>query len=242
MERIQQELEDARRIQQSLIPEKAPEIKGYDIAGKSIPAMEVSRDFYNYLLLGQNLGIVLCDVTGKSMKAAMVAALADGMLDSMIRLRDSPDNILQELNISLLPRLIRGMFVAMSLGIIYTDEKKLIFSNAGMPYPIVKQGKESRELVVNGIPLGLTGIAEYQSLSVDLEEKTVVFCSDGVIEATDKAGELYQTERLLELIQKADPDISAQEMVDLIIKDVFAFIGGEEASDDITVVVIRCER
>ena len=69
----------------------------------------------------------------------------------------------------------------------------------------------------------------------------MVFYSDGVIEATDETGEMYQTERLLELIQQADPDLSAQEMVDLIVRDVTAFVGGEEASDDISIVVLRCE-
>ncbi len=72
------------------------------------------------------------------------------------------------------------------------------------------------------------------------EGDLVVFYSDGVIESTDETGEMYQTERLLELIQQADPDISAQEMADLIVRGVAEFAGGEETSDDISVVVILC--
>ncbi len=89
------------------------------------------------------------------------------------------------------------------------------------------------------MPLGIIGEAEYQDLSFDLEGKFVIFYSDGVIEAENKAEEMYQTERLLDLIQQADPALSAQEMVELIVKDVTAFTGGEEASDDITIVVLR---
>ena len=81
-----------------------------------------------------------------------------------------------------------------------------------------------------------------RKLSVDLEDGDfVIFYSDGVIEAEDEAGNMYQTERLIELIQQADPGLSAQDMVDLIVRDVTEFIGSEEASDDITIVVLRCE-
>jgi serine phosphatase RsbU (regulator of sigma subunit)/sugar lactone lactonase YvrE len=244
LDRVHQELEDARQIQQSLLPEEPPEVKGFEIADTSLPAREVSGDFYNYLPLGDGVGIVLADVTGKSVKAAMVAALADGMLSEETKrgreLWNSPSMILRELNIGLQPRLIRGMFTAMSLGIICAQERKLLFSNAGMPYPIVKHGKEVWELEVHGMPLGLVDRAEYHELSFDLEARDfVVLYSDGVIEAENEAGEMYQTERLLELIQQADPDLSAQEVVDLIVKDITAFVGDEVASDDITIVVVR---
>jgi serine phosphatase RsbU (regulator of sigma subunit) len=245
MERMQQELEDARQIQQSLLPESPPQVEGFEIAGTSLPAKEVSGDFYNYLSLGDRVGIVLADVTGKSVKAAMVAALADGMLSEEIKrgreLWNSPGMILKELNIGLQPRLIRGIFTAMSLGIIQPAERRLIFSNAGMPYPIVKRGREVWELEVNGLPLGITDSAEYDEMSVDLKSGDfVVFYSDGVIEATNPADEMYQTERLLEVVQKSKSSISAQEMVDLIVDDVTAFIGEEEAFDDITIVVLQC--
>jgi len=245
MERIYGELENARQIQQSLLPKESPKIEGFEIAGTSLPAKEVSGDFYDYLSLGEDIGIVLADVTGKSVKAAMVAAMANGMLHAEVKgqqeLWDSPRKILRELNIGLRPRLIHNMFTAVSLGILQAGEKRLVFSNAGMPYPIVKRGKEVWELEVTGLPLGITNTAEYEDLSVDLEAGDfVVFYSDGITEATDKADEMYQTERLLEVIQKADSSLSAQEMVDWILQDVTAFIGDVEPSDDMTIVVLRC--
>jgi serine phosphatase RsbU (regulator of sigma subunit) len=246
LERVHQELEDARQIQQSLLPDSPPDIAGFEIAGISLPAREVNGDFYNYLPLGANTGIVLADVTGKSVKAAMVAALASGTLNAEIGDRqdiwDSPAEILRRLNIRLQPHLIRGMYTAMSLGIVRPEQKQIILSNAGMPYPIMKRRDKVRELEANGMPLGLVDGAEYEDLSIDLEAgDLVIFCSDGVIEAVNKANEMYQTERLLESIQQASPGLSAQEMINLVVKDVTAFIGDEEASDDITVIVLRCE-
>jgi sigma-B regulation protein RsbU (phosphoserine phosphatase) len=245
LERVHQELEDARQIQQSLLPASPPQIEGYQIAGTSLPAREVSGDFYSYLSLGKNTGMVLADVTGKSVKAAMVAAMTNGMLNEAIKIQsdlwNSPSRILSEMNTGLQPHLIRGMFTAMSLSIIQPEKKRLTFSNAGMPYPIVKRGDEVWELEANGMPLGLVNGAEYTDLSVSLEAGDfVILCSDGVIEAENEAEEMYQTERLLEVVQEASSALSAQEMVDLIVSNVTAFVGDVEPSDDITVVVLRC--
>ncbi len=130
----------------------------------------------------------------------------------------------------------------MSLGILQAEEKRLIIPNAGMPYPIVKRGDEVWELVVNGVPLGLVEKAEYENLSIDLEiGDLIIFHSDDIIEATNEADEMYQTGSLLEVVKQADWDISAQEMVDVVVKDVTEFSGDVELSDDITIVVLRRE-
>jgi sigma-B regulation protein RsbU (phosphoserine phosphatase) len=246
MERMQQELENARRIQQSLLPKEPPHVEGFEIVGMSLSAMEVSGDFYDYLSFAGGVGIVLADVTGKSVQAAMIAALANGMLHTAVRGReelwDSPGEILKELNMELQPRLIPTMFTAMSLGVLQLKDKRLLFTNAGMPYPIIKRGKKAWELKASGLPLGLVDSAEYDELTIDLEDGDfVIFYSDGVIEAENEAEEMYQTERLVEAVQQADSCISAQGMVTWIVSDVRAFVGDAEPSDDITIVVIRCK-
>ena len=244
-ERIYQELEDARQIQQSLFPKEPPEIQGFEIAAASLPAKEVSGDFYDFLALGDKIGIVLADVTGKSVKAAMVAAMASGMLRMQVEGRsdiwDSPRMIFNELNVALRPRLIHGMFVAACLGILSAKEKRLLLSNVGLPYPIIKRGEKTWELEVNGLPLGILDDAEYTDLAIDLEAGDfVVFYSDGISEAMDETEEIYQSERLMERVRKADPGLSAQEMIDWITQDVTAFMGDMDTYDDITLVVLRC--
>jgi len=245
MERMNKELEDAWQIQQSLLPKETPKIEGFEIAGTSIPAKEVSGDFYDYLLLGDNVGIVLADVAGKSVKAAMVATMANGMLHIGGKVqRDiwrSPSVILSDLNVAIRPRLIHGMFTAMSLSIFEPGEKRFCVSNAGLPYPIVKRGGKTWELEVGGLPLGVMDDAEYAELSIDLEVGDfVVFYSDGIIEATNKTRKMYQPERLLKALQQADLGLSAQGMVDEILQDVALFVGDVEQRDDITLVVVRC--
>ena len=246
MERVHRELEDARQIQRSLLPKEIPQSRGFEIAGTSIPAKEVSGDFYDYLSLGDNVGVVLADVSGKSVRAAMVAAMVNGMLRMGVKgqreIWNSPDVILRELNTALRPRLIDWMFTAMSLSIFEVGEKRFHFSNAGLPYPIVKRGEKVWELEVNGLPLGAMDDAEYTELSVDLEVGDfVVFYSDGITEATNETEKMYQTERLLEVLQQADLEFSAQEMSALILQDVAVFVGNVEQLDDITLVVVRCD-
>ncbi len=247
MERVRQELEDARLVQQSLLPKETPHIEGFEIAGASLPAKEVSGDFYDYLSLGDDVGIALADVSGKSMKAAMVSAMANGMLHAEVTgqtaIWGSPSAILRELNTELRPRLIHRMFTAMALGILDAEKKRLHFSNAGLPYPIVKRGEKTWELEVNGLPLGVMEGVEYTELSVDLEVGDfVVFYSDGVIEAMDETEEMYQVKRLLEVIGQADSGLSAQGMVERILQAVAGFVGEVEPHDDITLVVVRCCR
>jgi len=253
IERVYQELKDARNIQQSLLPKKQPKIEGFDIVGMSLPAKEVGGDFYDYLSMGENIGIVLADVCGKSMRAAMVAAMVNGMLHAGIKDRvdiwHSPGVILSELNISLASRLLDWMFTAMSLGVLKVKEKQLYFSNAGQPYPIVRQGEKAWQMELNGLPLGCLDEKicaelneEYQSLNINLKKNDfVVFYSDGITEATDKNDEMYQTERLLDVVQKIDLGVSSQEMVDIIINDVAMFVGDVEQYDDMTIIVVRCK-
>jgi sigma-B regulation protein RsbU (phosphoserine phosphatase) len=156
---------------------------------------------------------------------------------------NSPGAILKKLNVGLRPRLISMMYTAMSLCILQTEEERLLLANAGMPYPIIKRGNKAWELEVNGMPLGITDMAEYDELSVDLGAGDfVIFYSDGVIEATDETDGMYQTERLLEVVKQADSDFSALDMIDWITQDVSKFAGNVDLSDDITIVVLRCNR
>ena len=244
-QKMEQDLQIAREIQERLLPENMPQMESFEIASNSIPAREVSGDFYDYLSLGDHTGIVLADVTGKSVQAALVAAMTNGMLHSEVEgqvdIWDSPGKIFSKLNTRLQPRLVRSMFTAMFLCVISPENQRLVFSNAGMPYPIVKRGNEAWELKVNGMPLGLMKGVEYEELDFDMEVGDfIAFCSDGIIEAINAADEMYQTERLLETIKQADPGLSAQEMMELIVRNVTEFIGDVELSDDITIVVLRC--
>jgi serine phosphatase RsbU (regulator of sigma subunit) len=243
MERVRQELADARQIQQSLLPKAPPQIEGFDIAGISVPAKEVSGDFYDYLPVEDGVGIVLGDVSGKSVRAAMVAAMVNGMLQLGLRTQreswNCPSTILRELNSELRPRLLDWMFTAMSLAILNVDQVRLSLCNAGQCYPIVKRREEAWKIEVSGIPLGCLDDADYTQEIIDLQPRDcVVFYSDGITEATNASGEMYQIDRLLSTIRQADRDLPAQDMIHHILHDVSRFVGDVDQADDMTLVVL----
>jgi len=235
----------AREMQLSLLPKSAPEIEDFDIAGVCEPATEVGGDYFNYLWLDEahsKLGIVLMDVTGHGMKAAMNTFLANGMIQSEIRSGTSPEQIMAKMNQSLCAMLPKGTFVAMSFSVIDTKEKTLTHFNAGIPEPVIIRNGELVELEIPGaFPLGCWAETEYTGAGIELQSADLlVFHSDGIVEATNETGEMYVDERFGTFLATLDVQTkSAQEIMDTILTDVRTFLSDEEESDDMTVVVVK---
>ena len=240
-ERLEQELLDAHQMQMSLLPEKDPEIEGYQITGICKPTMEVGGDFFDYIKLKDGkLGIAIADVSGKSLKAAMAAVMANGMLHSESKACSSPNEILSILNESLHQRLERRTFVALSLACIDTEEKQVSLSNAGIPYPIIKRGNGIIEMETGGMPLGMIAGIEHKPDSIQLQPGDfLIFHTDGIIEAENETEEMYSYERMYSTIQRADYKISARELINFILFDVQTFAGEARQYDDITLVVLK---
>jgi serine/threonine protein kinase/serine phosphatase RsbU (regulator of sigma subunit)/tetratricopeptide (TPR) repeat protein len=244
-QRLEQEMAAAREMQLSLLPKSASEIEGFDIAGVCEPATEVGGDYFNYLWLDEahsKLGIVLMDVTGHGMKAAMNTFLANGMLQSEIRSGTSPEQIMAKMNQSLCAMLPKGTFVAMSFSVIDTKGKTLTHFNAGIPEPVIIRNGELVEPETPGaFPLGCWAETEYTGAGIELQSADLlVFHSDGIVEATNEAGEMYVDERFAAFLTTLDVQTkSAQEIRDAILTDVRAFLSDEEENDDMTVVVVK---
>jgi sigma-B regulation protein RsbU (phosphoserine phosphatase) len=239
-----QELQDARQMQMSLLPKTPPVIEGMEIAGTCVPANTVSGDFYNYISLEHEMtAIVLADVTGKGMKGAMNAVLSYGVLHAEAKLALSPSQMLGVLNRDLYGRFQERTNCAMCLAAVNPKERRLQYANAGIPYPIVKQGGKVFELELNGMPLGGFRSATYQEMTLELQTgDVVVFFSDGVTEspsATEPDKLYMETDRLFSLIARFDEQMTAQAMIDAILADVVDFSGDRNQSDDRTIVVIK---
>jgi sigma-B regulation protein RsbU (phosphoserine phosphatase) len=132
------------------------------------------------------------------------------------------------------------MFTAMSLGILQPEARRLVFSNAGMPYPIVKRGSKVWNLEVSGMPLGLIEEAEYEDMSFDMAEGDLVaFYSDGITEAENESEDMYGVERLQQIIGRMDPAMDAAAIVEAILQDLADFVGNAEQYDDMTVVAVK---
>jgi serine phosphatase RsbU (regulator of sigma subunit) len=242
-----EELRDAQQVQMSLMPEVAPKIEGIEIAGKCIPAREVSGDFFDYLAGKQadEICVVVADVTGKAMKGAMNAVMTDGILHSVATGQAdlSPALLLRELNEVLKLRMEQYMNVTMVIGLLNAKTKKLTLANAAHhAYPRLLRNGEVQSLVAKGMPLGMKAGIAYREQHFRLESGDVlIFMTDGIIDAQDSDGQYYVLSGQLEqTIAQLTPESSATAMVNAVINGAIAF-GGQKAerSDDMTVVVAK---
>ncbi|MBC8227986.1 serine/threonine-protein phosphatase [bacterium] len=242
-----QELQDANEMQMSLMPETAPEIEGVEIAGKCIPANTVSGDFFDYLegKHPNEIGLVIADVSGKAMKGAMNAVMADGILRASAQEIDrfSPAFLMMKVNNVLKGRMEQYMNVTMVIGVIDSDANTLKLTNAAHhAYPLLLREGEIQTLKGGGLPLGMRVGIKYSEERFPLQTGDVLFLmTDGIIEAQDSEGQMYSDSgRLDETISKFTLDLSAEAMVEAIINDAIDFGGDKTArDDDMTVVVAK---
>ncbi|MBM3242052.1 hypothetical protein FJZ31_37750 [Candidatus Poribacteria bacterium] len=240
--RLRQELSDAHQMQLRLLPESAPTVEGFDIAGSSKPAREVGGDFFDYLSLTDGkIGIALADVSGKGLKGAMNAVLANGMLHEVAKTEASCGKILSALNADLCPRLEKGMFTALGLAIFDQNGKTLQWASAAQPHPLVKRDEEVFEFKSDGaFPLGMMRNVAYPDFEQELQEgDIVIFYTDGIIEAENEAEEMYGAERLEKVVTHIVPTMTAEGIIETILQDVADFVGAAEQYDDMTVVVVK---
>jgi predicted ester cyclase len=239
-ERIEQELRVARQIQRSLLPEATPELYGWQIAAYYKPAREVGGDFYDFLELEDGrLGLVVGDATGKGMPAALVMATTRGMLRAVAQSLDSPGEVLARVNNALYPDIPSEMFVTSFYAILDPSAGRLRYANAGHDLHYMHHnGEGARELRATGMPLGLMPEMSYEEKDVDLREgDSVLFYSDGLVEAHDPHYEMFGFPRLGAIIAEHGKERS---LVDSLLEALYAFTGeGWEQEDDITLLTIQ---
>jgi serine phosphatase RsbU (regulator of sigma subunit) len=156
-ERIEQELQVARRIQEELLPEAMPTLDGWESSQHYQPAKEVGGDFYDFLELeDERLGLVVGDATGKGMPAALVMAAARSMLHAVSQSSDSPGDVLARVNDALCSDIPSGIFVTCFFGILDLESGHLRFANAGHNLPCCRRHDgQADELKARGMPLGI---------------------------------------------------------------------------------------
>lgn len=249
-ERIQREIEIARRVQQALFPAHMPQVTGLEIAAFCQPHRETSGDFYDLLALGDgHLGVVIGDVSGKSIPAAMVMVSAQSTIRAEAHNHTSPALVLSHSNQMLYHNIPRGMFAAASFARLNAHTGEMVWANAGQIYPVLlhrmrpldpKAYPRYLETTGAAFPLGITGAIEYTDQPLRLTPgDTVLFYTDGVIEAMNGQHEIYGFERLEALVRSLGPDLAPQVLIDAVLADVTAFVGPAEQHDDITLVAVK---
>jgi len=238
-ERIEQELQVARQIQQALLPEAVPELDGWQLAAYYKPAREVGGDFYDFLELEDgHLGLVVGDATGKGMPAALVMATTRGMLRAVAQSLDSPGVVLQRVNDALYPDIPTEMFVTCFYAILDPKNGRLSYANAGHDLPYLWQSGDAEELRARGMPLGLMPEMSYEEKEAVLREgESVLFYSDGLVEAHDPSYEMFGFPRLEALISEHGKERSLEET---LLEELYSFVGESwEQEDDITLLTLR---
>ena len=240
-ERVQHELEIARDVQLSLLPQETPRYPHFDIAQTSQSARQVSGDLYGYYQRPNGgLAVAVGDVTGKGMPAALLMSAAVVALTGAIEADLSPAETLTRTDRVLQPFIASKQNVGICLA--YLDQGQMCVANAGAIAPIIRNKEGTRMLLeVGGLPLGthLSGQFPYQSHTIQLAPNDIVILTtDGLVEATNTVSKMYGFERFEEAIA-AGPTDSAQAMLDYLLADWRSFVGQAEPHDDLTIVVIR---
>ncbi len=241
IQRIRAELSEAQNIQMGLLPTEAPDTKGFDVAGMSVPATQVGGDFYDYLTVANGqTAIAVADAAGKGLRGAMNAVLTNGMLYEVSRFKSESGIILTDLNAGLAPRMYGPSFIALNLAVLDENKRRVDYANGGQPYPVLKRGAEIIEIENSDLPLGSMKKVEYESVTFDLNAGDIlIFHSDGLIEALNTDEEMYGTERLKEVVSKIPDSFTATEVIQSLVEDVQNFVGEAEQYDDMTIVVIK---
>src|ERR671913_336604 len=241
-ERIEQELRVARLIQQTLLPKEVPELGGWDVAAFYRPAREVGGDFYDFLEFEDgHLGIIVGDVTDKGVPAALVMATTRSMLRASAQRLDSPGEVLKRVNDVIVRDIPPNMFITCLYAILDPETGLLRYANAGhdLPYRRRTSNGGAEELRATGMPLGLLPGMSYEEKEIVLERgETVLFYSDGLVEAHDPEREMFGFPRLQGLVGAHRSD--GQEMVNFLLSELSRFTGGDwEQEDDITLVTLE---
>jgi predicted ester cyclase len=238
-ERIEQELQVARQIQQELLPEATPELDGWQIATYYGPAREVGGDFYDFLEFPDGrLGLVVGDATGHGMPAALVMATTRGMLRAVVQSLESPGEVLARVNEALVADVPPSTFVTCFYSILDPKSGHLVYANAGHDLPYLWHGGAAEELRARGMPLGLMPGMTYEEKEITLKRgEGILFYSDGLVEAHDPYYEMFGFPRLRALLADHGEERS---LVDFLMEELSSFTGQSwEQEDDITLMTLQ---
>jgi serine phosphatase RsbU (regulator of sigma subunit)/predicted ester cyclase len=240
-ERIEQELEVARTIQRASLPKEVPTLEGWHIAPYYQPAREVGGDFYDFFKLDDGrLGVVVGDATGKGVPAALVMASTRSVLRAVAQAlgSSSPGDVLARVNDSLVTDIPSNMFVTCFYAILDPKSGRLVYANAGHDLPYLYSNGDAEQLRARGMPLGLMPGMGYEEKEITLQAgDSVLFYSDGLVEAHDPKGEMFGFPRLRELVAEHAEERSLEEK---LLEELYSFVGeGWEQEDDITLLTLR---
>ena len=243
-ERISTELSLASRIQTDMLPSDFPAFpdrKEFDIYATMEPAKEVGGDFYDFFLIDEDhLALVMADVSGKGIPAALFMMVAKILIQNYAMLGNPPEEVLRLTNEAVCKHNREEMFVTVWMGILEISTGKLSAANAGHEYPVLSGSDGKLELLKDkhGLVIGYMDGMRYKAYELMMKPGDRLFLyTDGVPEATSTESELFGTERMLEALNR-EPDASPEQLLQNVRAAVDSFVDGADQFDDITMMTL----
>ncbi|HET6527992.1 MAG TPA: SpoIIE family protein phosphatase [Balneolaceae bacterium] len=245
-ERIKQELQIAREVQQSFLPERTPDLPRLELSAICKPAYETGGDYYDFIPLDENrIAVTIGDVSGKGIQAAFYMTFVKGIIYSLCRETNSPAELLKKANRLFYDTAPRGTFISLVYGIIDLEKRSFHFARAGHN-PILRingQNGSVEELQPKGIGIGLTKDVSFDNNIEEIELKlstddVLILYTDGIVEALNENHVFYGTHRLNNLLMK-HKEQSAKVILSEVTGDVLTYIGKARQHDDMTMMVMK---
>lgn len=241
-----QDLENARLVQSAALPSVSKvmsEQETFDLYASMVPAKEVGGDFYDFYLIKNMLYILIADVSGKGIPAALFMMNSKAVIKNLVESGKALDEVFYEANNILVDDSKSTFFVTAWLGRLNLTTGELSFVNAGHNPPLLKHAKGSYEYLNNFKPnLVLSGLRNHKyrinTISCDIGDKLYLY-TDGVTEAVNSSNELYGDQRLQDLLNSLPDDTTSTQICSAVKSDVDAFMAGEPQFDDITMLSVR---
>ena len=244
-ERIDTELSLANRIQSNMLPNifpAFPERTEFDIHASMTPAKEVGGDFYDFFLIDEDhLGLVMADVSGKGVPAALFMMMAKILLYNYAMMGGTPREVLERLNNTICKNNDDSMFVTVWFGIYTISTGTVTAANAGHEYPIIRRKETGFEVMKDrhGLVIGGMSGLRYRDYEFTLEPGDMLFLyTDGVPEATQADGSMFGLERLVDTLNHSSGE-TARDVLDTVRTEVQHFVGSAPQFDDLTMLAVR---
>ena len=244
-EKLAEQARIAREIQRHLLPERAPALGSIELAGSNTQAYEVGGDFFDYILIDdETVGVVIGDVVGNGIPAAILMAMTRSVLRSQALSHASPADVLRGANLILVAERLPAQFVTAAYCVAHRGSRDLVMSSAGhLPMIVYRKADEKTELVDGkGLPLGVQSDGYYEEQHVSFAPgDAALLYTDGIIEARNRNGKLFGITRLAKAFREC-AESAPPVVLERIAAMVTGFAGdsGEHHLDDRTAIALRC--
>nr|WP_319537921.1 SpoIIE family protein phosphatase [uncultured Methanospirillum sp.] len=240
LQRQQIELNSATEIQRGFLPKEMPTLPGYEIYASSTPARKVGGDFFDFISFDNgDLGLVIADVSGKSVPAALFMGLSCTAVRVCSRWVFSPSSLLGQVNSHIVRYAESGMFFSIYFALLKPDSGSVSYVNAGHPSPILIRDTDIIELSRTGPIIGFMDGEDFFEKEITLQDGDLLVCyTDGVTEAKRSDGEMFGKKRLIQVV-KSSREEPVHDINDMILAEISRFAGDAPQFDDISLLIVK---